>query len=277
MYQKTIKLFLMDGKIDERIKCEISNTNLTAYKIPKIKVKECKYREDIGYAGVYILFGDKNGDPYAYIGESENVYNRLVQHLSNKDFWNETLVFVRNDNSFNKGNIRYLENCLYEKAKEAKRSTIDNRKKTTESPLTEYEISEMEEVLDIIEMITSTLGYKIFNKVVTEKDVKVNDIYYINSIGLKAMGTQTSDGFIVFEGSQSNGEFKKASSKSLRNKWEQLRTENIVNKENIFSKDTLFLSPSTAAAMVLGRNANGLTEWKNKDGKTLKEIINENV
>lgn len=277
MYQKTIKLFFMDGEVDGRIKCELSNSNIIAYKIPKTKLKECKNREDIAYEGVYMLFGDKNGDPYAYIGESENIYKRLVQHLSDKDFWNECLMFVRNDNSFNKGNIRYLEDALFKKAKESNRYNIDNTKNTTESPLTELEISEMQEVIDIIEMIVSTLGYKIFNKIITKKETKLDDIYYINSIGLKAMGTQTNDGFIVFAGSQSNSEFKTASSISLRNRWNELREKNIVNKNNIFSKDTLFLSPSTAAAMVLGRNSNGLTEWKNKDGKTLKEVINENV
>ena len=39
-----------------------------------------------------------------------------------------------------------------------------------------------------------------------------------------------------------------------------------------FPDDYLFSSPSTAAAIVLGRSANGLTEWKLKDGKTLKEF-----
>jgi hypothetical protein len=39
-----------------------------------------------------------------------------------------------------------------------------------------------------------------------------------------------------------------------------------------FSDDYIFSSPSTAAAMVMGRNANGMTEWKNSDGKTLKEF-----
>ena len=38
-----------------------------------------------------------------------------------------------------------------------------------------------------------------------------------------------------------------------------------------FSDDYIFSSPSTAAAIVIGRNANGLTEWKTKNGKTLKE------
>lgn len=39
-----------------------------------------------------------------------------------------------------------------------------------------------------------------------------------------------------------------------------------------------FSSPSTAAVIITGRNANGLTEWKTKTGKTLKDIeSNERV
>ena len=39
-----------------------------------------------------------------------------------------------------------------------------------------------------------------------------------------------------------------------------------------FTEDYIFSSPSTAAVIVMGRNANGLAEWKQKDGKTLKEF-----
>ena len=276
MYKKTIKLFLMDGEIDGRIKCDISNSNIIAYKVPKNKLKECKDNCEMGYSGVYILFGEKDGENCAYIGESENIYKRAVQHLSDKDFWNECLVFVRNDNSFNKGNIRFLENALFKIAKDAKRYVIDT-KSTTESQLTESEICEMEEVIDVMKIITSALGYKVFNKVKTEKEVTSDNLLYINSIGLKAVGAVTNDGFVVFKGSESSNEFKQASSQHLRNKWYELRNMKIINKNNIFTKDMLFLSPSTAAAMVLGRNANGLTEWKNQDGKTLKEIMNENT
>mgnify|MGYP003593876416 FL=1 len=90
---------------------------------------------------------------------------------------------------------------------------------------------------------------------------------------MKATGTQTEEGFIVFKGSQSSEEFKKASTQSLRNKWNELRNQKIVDNR-IFLKDIIFSSPSTAAAMILRRNANGLREWKNKDGKSLKEIMN---
>jgi len=39
-----------------------------------------------------------------------------------------------------------------------------------------------------------------------------------------------------------------------------------------FSQDYVFTSPSTAAAVVLGRSANGRIEWKDGQGRTLKEL-----
>jgi hypothetical protein len=47
----------------------------------------------------------------------------------------------------------------------------------------------------------------------------------------------------------------------------------ILNKDELeFPDDYVFSSPSIAAAMVIGCNANGLTEWKLKDGTTLKDF-----
>ena len=43
-------------------------------------------------------------------------------------------------------------------------------------------------------------------------------------------------------------------------------------KQLRLTQDYLFPSPSTAAAVVMGRNANGRIEWKSENGLTLKEI-----
>ena len=40
----------------------------------------------------------------------------------------------------------------------------------------------------------------------------------------------------------------------------------------ILKEDNLFSSSSSAAMIVMGRSANGLVEWKMKDGKTLHEF-----
>jgi hypothetical protein len=42
-------------------------------------------------------------------------------------------------------------------------------------------------------------------------------------------------------------------------------------KEFRFLKDYLFPNPSTAAALIMGRSANGLIEWKKEDGTTMKD------
>ena len=55
------------------------------------------------------------------------------------------------------------------------------------------------------------------------------------------------------------------------------RRKEKVNKNGILQEDVLFKSPSYAAAFVIGGHANGLTEWKTADGKTLKEIENSEV
>ncbi len=43
----------------------------------------------------------------------------------------------------------------------------------------------------------------------------------------------------------------------------------------IFTKNIEFTSPSSAAAVVHGGGASGLTSWKTQEGRTLKELENE--
>ncbi|WP_231617764.1 DUF4357 domain-containing protein [Novipirellula aureliae] len=44
-----------------------------------------------------------------------------------------------------------------------------------------------------------------------------------------------------------------------------------------FTQDYLFNAPSTAAAFVLGRNANGWVEWKDKNDATLSELHRDTI
>ncbi|MEB9406950.1 DUF4357 domain-containing protein [Bacillus cereus] len=50
-------------------------------------------------------------------------------------------------------------------------------------------------------------------------------------------------------------------------------------QENIyvFTSNYFFSFPSAAAAVVLGRRANGWTEWKAEDGRTLNELERKTI
>lgn len=57
-------------------------TGTQGNKIPRIEVSDCK-RDDIQEPGVYFLFCKEEGndEDSVYIGEAENVKDRLLQHL----------------------------------------------------------------------------------------------------------------------------------------------------------------------------------------------------
>jgi len=51
-----------------------------------------------------------------------------------------------------------------------------------------------------------------------------------------------------------------------------LLEKGIIDKNLKLTRDYIFTSPSLAAAVVMGRNANGRTQWKNDEYKSIKDI-----
>lgn len=276
-FGKTIKIFLIDGDPNGRMSCELSNWSGKAYKIPRIKIKDCTDRDDLTSTGVYLLFGkDEEGKEQVYIGEAESILKRLNQQLTQKDFWNEAIVFISKDENLNKAHIKYLENRLHDIAKSANRYKIDNSIIPTQSSISESDRAEMEEFIEYIKMIVNTLGHKVFDEKREFKPKQKQEIFFIKAArGADGQGEPTSDGFVVFRNSRASATTVSSVNPNFFTYRQKLIDEGIlVNKGEYFEflDDYIFSSPSTAALMVMGRNANGLTEWKNKDGKTLKEF-----
>ena len=281
-FGKTIKIFLIDGDPNGRMSCELSNWTGKAYKIPRIKIKDCTDREDLISTGVYLLFGkDDDGKDLVYIGEAETILKRLNQHLNQKDFWNETVVFISKDENLNKAHIKYLENRLHDIAKNANRYKVENYITPTQSSISEPDQAEMEEFLENIKMLVNTLGHKVFEEKRDFHPKQKKDTFYIKAArGADAEGEPSSDGFVVFKGSKAAGTTVPSMTPNFLNLRQKLIDEKAIveNGNNYeFIEDYIFSSPSTAAAMVMGRNANGLTEWKLKNGKTLKEYESSEI
>ncbi len=281
-FGKTIKIFLIDGDPNGRMSCELSNWTGKAYKIPRIKIKDCTDREDLISTGVYLLFGkDDDGKDLVYIGEAETILKRLNQHLNQKDFWNETIVFISKDENLNKAHIKYLENRLHDIAKNANRYKVENYITPTQSSISEPDQAEMEEFLENIKMLVNTLGHKVFEEKRDFHPKQKKDTFYIKAArGADAEGEPSSDGFVVFKGSKAAGTTVPSMTPNFLNLRQKLIDEKAIveNGNNYeFIEDYIFSSPSTAAAMVMGRNANGLTEWKLKNGKTLKEYESSEI
>jgi len=281
-FGKTIKLFLIDGDTNGRLTCELSNWTGKAYKIPRNSIKICSDRPELQTTGVYMLLNksaDLSEKGQLYIGEAEDIFKRLIQHVKEKDFWNEAIVIISKDENLNKAHIKYLENRLHDIAFNANRFELINTQRPTQSSISESDKAEMEEFLSNILTLISTLGYNAFEqirqvdkKVFSEKE---EDLFYISAIrGADGIGKTTSEGFVVFENSQVADPVTNSYPKTMQKLREILISEGVIVKEQdkmIIKKDYLFSSSSSAAMIIMGRSANGLTEWKMKSGKTLQD------
>ena len=164
-FDKTIKMFLIDGDPSGRLTCELSNWTGLAYRIPRTEVKKCGDRPNLNSTGVYMLFGRNDDDKEAvYIGEAEEVYTRLQSHLREKDFWDEVIVFISKDENFNKAHIKYIESKLYEKAKATNRYDVLNGNIPPLPSISEADRAEMDEFISNLLMMVNTLGHKLFER-----------------------------------------------------------------------------------------------------------------
>lgn len=276
MKQNVITMILKNGTPTGIIQANIDEWIGVSYKIPRNKIKEAKELKNINNTGVYILFGvdEKTGENRAYIGETEDIYIRLLQHNKSKEFWTECATFICQDNSLNKAHIRYIESKLYNKANEVSRYIIENGDKPTASALDDANEITAIKFYEKIKLLTSIYGYHIFDEIIQDENIIQNDkiLYLTNNKIEYAKGIMTDEGFVILKGSKLREGISKGISPSLLNYAERERKSNdIINGE--FTRNHLCSSPSMAGVIILGRNCNGYREWKNREGKMLKDII----
>ena len=279
-YGKSIELFLVNGTADSLVTAELSNWNGKALKIPRIEVATCN-RDDITQAGVYFLFCKEDDESDSvYIGEAENVKERLLQHMRDyqaekeKYYWNTAVIFTGRD--LNKALIRYLENRFVEVARNCNRYHVLTKNTYRNTVLKESQIAVMEEFADNVKIPINALGYKVLEPIVQNgkdlSDIETEKLY-LNVGGVSAVGLVTTEGFVVLKGATVNEKSSTSLSTGIRKLREEKFAEGKVSNL-ITTEDILFSSSSAAADFILGYSASGPRSWKAKDGRLLKEIEN---
>lgn len=271
---KTIQIFLPDGNPRSLKIAEITSRTVQAILIPRAKLDEAAKRQELKNVGVYFLIGssDEDSKPMLYVGEAEDCLTRLKQQNKQKDFWNTAIAVISKTQYFTKTHIKFLESHCYAEAQEIGRYKLENPNAPTMPFVSESMEADLLDNYDTIKILVATLGYPIFDQI---KKPQKKDILYCKGKAAKAEGEYTEDGLIVFTGSVCNLKETQSAGPYVKNRRDQLIRDGILKQEGDvykFTHDHIFSSPSTAAAVVLARRANGWTEWKYKDGKTLDEV-----
>lgn len=298
MLGRNIKLYIRGKKHKQLKSAELSNWTGKAFIGKRHHVKVMDQMEEVHVPGVYFLL-NKSQDQIKqslYIGEADDVANRLLNHRQSKDWWEEFIVFISKDSNINKAHVRYLEKRIHDIAA-GNHALIDLRNGSTPtgSKLPECDVDEMEAYLDNLLFMISQL--QLFN--MSEIHVSSNSIEHsddtldifelkltkdrVSSSGdqLKAYLRPLEDGnYLLLKGSYIESipreSFKDHNYYKL---WEELSLKGLfketeVNEVLITVDDIPFNSSSAACAVVKCRSINGPKSWKSSTGRTLDDIEN---
>lgn len=278
MPSATIKIFLVHGDAKRLRTAELSNWNGKAVAGPRSEFDNILAREESLNSGVYLLTGldQDSGKTAVYIGEAESIRERVKNHLD-KDFWNHIVFFTSKDDNLTKAHIKHLEGRLIDQARETGRSIVKNGQGSG-ARLPESDREDMEIFLEKIHQLLPVLGVEILVPTISiSKGEKKPEPLSCETKGLKASAYQTPNGFVVLKGSQAVLNERPSAQKwpwalNMRQRLKDEGTLAIEGDHLVFTRDVEFSSPSAGGAVVHGGHVNGLLVWKDKDGKTLKEI-----
>ena len=271
---KTIQIYLPGGNARAMKIAEVTSRTIQAIYFSRAHAGEAFKRPELNSVGVYFLFGEsENQEPTVYIGESEDCRARLRNHHTNKDFWNEAIVMTSKTGFFTKTHAKFLEWKSLEKTLAAKRYLLEENKQQPKKPhLSESAEDDLSDNLDTIHLLLNTLGFPVFDTSANQPDTV---LLFCAGRGIEAKGRYEEDGLTVLEGSTVVSEPTNSLSQAVNNQRSALLDRGVLieTKDHlIFTRDHTFPSPSTAAAIILGRSSNGWTAWKDAEGKNMDEI-----
>lgn len=282
---RSLELFFVNGAPDGILTAEVFNWTGHVISAPRVQLKEALARQHARQTGVYLLLGENDGEALAYVGEGENVADRIKNHDANKDWWDRVVIVTTAADSLHKAHARYLEARLIEKARQIRSLPLENGYTPARASLSEAAQANMEEFLDTLGIVLPAIGVSIFENRIrpdtvvssAERDLG-NQRFQLATPkhNIEAFAELRNSEFVVLEGSRARHIWAGAGEHDFG--YRQLHTDlvrsgiiDVSSQPGVFTQNYAFNSPSAAAAVVNGRPANGRTEWKTADTKiTLK-------
>ncbi|AAT27989.1 GIY-YIG nuclease family protein [[Mycoplasma] mobile] len=272
---RTIEIFLPTGDSKEVSQAIITNESIKIIYISKSEIENQKKRIS-KIQGCYILVGkDDDGSDLAYIGQTEDFFQRLNLHKKEKEFWDGVYVIQNSSDSFDQAHLNFLEKLMIQEAKKVKNYKLENVKDGNNFSISESKENECYLYFSTIKTLLKTLGFDLFVPNVEEFEINEENKFYFKEKNNNFSGEAIfeNDKLIVLKNSiVSNEENVKDNYIQYLKFRNKLINEGVIQKNNenlIFIKDYPFNSPSVAAGVISLKSKNGWEVWKNIEGESL--------
>jgi len=287
MSATTLELFFIDGKPDGMLTAQVFGWTGHILVAPRIRLADALKRTESSYTGVYILLGEHEDEPLAYIGEGENIANRIKSHDAKKDWWTRVVLITSAANNLHKAHVQYLEARLVSEGIKAANKKLQNNTNPTLPSLSEAAQANMESFIDQLLMILPAIRVDLFTSKakpdkpnsIQNKEAQETPVFELTlkKEGIKATAILEDGEFIVQKGSLARGEYigdrsEKTSYGKLHRKLVEQGILHDHGQNKIFVQSYAFSSTSAAGAICNGRATAGPIAWKvNGTGQSYKE------
>jgi predicted GIY-YIG superfamily endonuclease len=254
---------------------------------PRSNLASVLKRQEASRTGVYFLLGDMSFEQKVYIGESDDVGRRVLDHSKDekKDFFEKFVLITSKDQNLTKAHARYLEGRLTEMARMAGRSKVENSTQPVGGILPESDLADMEFFINQIGIVRPVLGVDALRRTTVSSLINSSAgsggatdgaenkalelIYPKNKYGYEATGFMKDGLLVVRAGSTSlkKPAFAESSMGSYKYLRDKLIEDGVLIEGShpnllVFSRDYEFASPSAAASVIHGGSRNGRYEWR---------------
>lgn len=276
---RSLELYYIDGRPDGMLTAEMFNWTGHVLMTPRTQIATALARPEASYAGIYLLLGEQEGEPLAYIGEGEDISARIRSHDVKKDWWTSAILITAAANKLNKAHVRYLEARLIGEAKSIGRMPLENSVAPSLPSLSEADQGKMEAFLENLLVVLPAVRVDMFIQrarsatkpavaapVATLAESGARFVVESRKHGITAHAVLENGEFVVEQGSQAQLHWISSREDGYSRLHTELKNAGVIVEQGqhcTFAQSYAFQSPSAAAAVVLGRPANGTTEWVN--------------
>lgn len=306
---RQIRLFYVDGNHQGIVRAELMNWTGYVYAAPRASLKHLMAKEDAHGSGIYFLMSksqELEGKYSVYVGETVNGIQRMQNHDYNKDFWDTVILVQCKDTTLTKTHCAYLEYQVYQLIKEKTLYQLENGREIKDyaGKLSDADISDMDTFLDNLSFILPALGVNVLTPVVTTtknyslthhqiidqvshptviqldpvQDEHIEaEFFILNREGSVNAKAYIKNGiFYIRQGSIGKSQHSESQHNFVINQSQSLIDKGMIQVDGervAFMQDVAFTSPTTPAAMLLGRPASGPATWKvlNRPNLTYKD------
>ena len=235
-------------------------TGLKAYRFYR-KDLTSAHKQELSQPGVYFRFHRVGTEKRVYIGQSNNVFNRMNKHLNDQKaskipFITEMLFFVKSD--YTNSDTLYLEHRLTELARDYRNITVDTNN-TSEQILSDAQCSILNRQIESIIKISVLLGYPMYDENLWDNQ----STEYLKLGRAKGFVPPHGCGLVVLAGSRISDIVKDYAVKknpSYIDRRKELIAAGVI-VDNVFTRSVIFPTAAEAGTVVTGSTCAGIKAW----------------